>query len=48
MMTEKDIKQDYKGSVDEKGLPHGKGTMYYKKDGTHLEGEWFDGNFKGK
>ena len=28
--------------------PHGKGTMCYKKEGTHLEGEWFDGNFKGK
>ena len=24
-MTDKDVKQDYKGPVDEKGLPHGKG-----------------------
>ena len=46
MTTDKDIKDNYVGSVDEKGLPHGKGTMHYKEDGTHLEGEWVDGNFK--
>ena len=37
----------YEGEIDY-DTPQGKGTMYYKEDGTHLEGEWFDGNLKGK
>ena len=35
----------YEGEI-EYDMPQGKGTMYYKEDGTHLEGEWVDGNFK--
>tara|TARA_E500000178_G_scaffold41422_1_gene37125 strand:- start:63 stop:677 length:615 start_codon:yes stop_codon:yes gene_type:complete len=37
----------YEGEI-EYDMPQGKGTMYYKEDGTHLEGEWVDGNFKEK
>jgi len=37
----------YKGEFYQ-DMPHGKGTMHYKEGGTLLEGEWFDGNFKGK
>ena len=35
----------YEGEI-EYDMPQGKGTMYYKEDGTHLEGEWVDGNLK--
>ena len=37
----------YEGEI-EYDRPQGKGTMFYKEDGTHLEGEWVDGNFKEK
>ena len=37
----------YEGEI-EYDMPQGKGTMFYKEDGTHLEGEWVDGNFKEK
>ena len=37
----------YEGEI-EYDMPQGKGTMYYKEDETHLEGEWIDGNFKEK
>ena len=35
----------YEGEI-EYDMPQGKGIMFYKEDGTHLEGEWVDGNFK--
>ena len=35
----------YEGEI-EYDMPQGKGKMFYKDDGTHLEGEWIDGNFK--
>ena len=35
----------YEGEI-EYDRPQGKGTMYYKEDGTHLEGEWVNGNLK--
>ena len=41
-----EFEDKYEGSKNKDGLPHGKGSMYYKEDGTHLEGEWVDGNFK--
>ena len=41
-----EFEDKYEGSKNKDGLPHGKGTMYYKEDGTHLEGELVDGNFK--
>ena len=37
----------YEGEI-EYDMPQGKGTMFYKEDGTNLEGEWVDGNFKAK
>ena len=37
----------YEGEI-EYDMPQGKGTMYYKEDGTHLEGDWIDGNFNDK
>ena len=37
----------YEGEI-EYDMPQGKGIMFYKEDGTHLEGEWVDGNFKEK
>ncbi len=37
----------YEGEI-EYDMPQGKGTMFYKEDGAHLEGEWVDGNFKEK
>ena len=37
----------YEGEI-EFDRPQGKVTMYYKEDGTHLEGEWDNGNFKEK
>lgn len=45
-MTDKDIKQDYKGPVDEKGLPHGKGintTYWDDKVRCIEEGMWRKG-----
>ena len=35
----------YEGEIDY-DTPQGKGTMYYKEDGTLLKGEWVDGNLK--
>ena len=42
-MTDKNTKQDYKGSTDEKGLPHGKGintTYWGDKIRCIEEGYW--------
>ena len=35
----------YEGEI-EYDMPQGKGTMYYKENGTHFEGEWVNGNLK--
>lgn len=39
----------YTGTVDENGLPHGKGVATWEKgDGIKYDGEWVHGNMEGK
>ena len=37
-----DFREVYRGEVNDKGIPHGKGTLILK-DGQTIEGDWKDG-----
>ena len=46
IFPEDDFRMEYRGTLKDKNIPHGQGTLTLKADSAKFSGEWVDGDSK--